>query len=81
MTNSQLKNKLDMLAMNNKHEEEMLKMKQHQEMEEMRVKQSIAKKDLLDTCTHKYDDGNSAKTTGGTQWNHWNECSICKRTI
>lgn len=70
MRYSKLKNDLEILELNHKHELELLKMKHE-----------LAKKELLSKCTHTYEDGTSAKQFAGTQWDNWSECSICRKTL
>ena len=40
-----------------------------------------AKKDLLDTCTHHYDDGTSAKIGRGIVDDFGYNCAICGRDM
>lgn len=70
MNYSKLKHDLEILELNQKHELDLLKMQQEQ-----------TKKELLSKCTHTYEDGSSAKTFGGTQWDHFYVCDICKKTL
>jgi hypothetical protein len=69
MKYSKLKNDLEMLELQHKHEIALLQMKHEQ-----------TKKELLSKCTHKYEDGTSADTYKGTQWDSWRECAICGKT-
>lgn len=70
MRYSKLKYDIEILELNHKHELEMLKMKHE-----------MAKKELLKTCTHRWDDGSSASEFRGTQWDNWNACAICGRLV
>jgi hypothetical protein len=63
---SKLKHDLEIMELNHKHEIEIIKMKHEMEKEQ-----------LLSQCTHKYDDGSSAYTWEGMQWNGYECCSIC----
>lgn len=70
MKYSKLKNDLEMLELQHKHEIALLQMKHEQ-----------SKNELLNKCTHKYEDGTSAESYKGVQWDSWRECSICGKTI
>lgn len=70
MKYSKLKHDLEILELNHKHELQILKMKHEQ-----------ARNELLSKCTHTYEDGTSARTFAGTQWDNWTECSICGKSI
>jgi hypothetical protein len=70
MKYSKLKNDLEILELQHKHEISMLKMKHEQ-----------AVKELLNKCTHKYEDGTSAKVFEGVQWDYWYACDICGKTV
>ena len=63
---SNLKYQLEIMDLNHKHEIEILKLKQEQE-----------KKELLISCTHRYDDGSSAEVSNGVQWDLYYTCNIC----
>ena len=70
MKYSKLKNDLEVLELNNKHELELLKMKHEQ-----------AKKELISKCTHTYEGGASAITSRGSQWDFYSICDICGKSI
>jgi hypothetical protein len=70
MKYSQLKNDLEILALQYKHEMALLKMKYEQ-----------AERELLSKCTHAYDDDTSARVFAGTQWDNWHECDICGKSV
>lgn len=50
-----------------KYDIQALKLKQEYERKTLEMKQDLEHKQLVDTCTHKYDDGSSATTWNGTQ--------------
>jgi hypothetical protein len=67
---STLKHKLEILDLEHKHAVELLKLKHTQERQE-----------LVKLCTHKYDDGTSAKNVKGDQREWYYECSICGKSL
>lgn len=70
MKYSKLKNEIEMLELQHKHEIALLQMKHEQ-----------AKSELMNKCTHKYEDGTSTRVGKGGQWNYWDECDICKKVM
>lgn len=66
MKYSKLKNELELLELNHKHEAQLMQMRQKSE-----------KSYLLNKCTHKYEDGTSTSTFKGNQFDYFNECDIC----
>ncbi len=70
MKYSKLKNDLEVLELQYKHEITMLQINHEQ-----------AKRELLSKCTHTYEDGTSAKVFEGEQWNYHYKCGICGKTI
>jgi hypothetical protein len=66
---SNLKHQLEIMELNHKHEMELLKLKQNMEKEQ-----------LINQCHHKYDDGSSAFTWEGLQWNGYECCAICGKS-
>lgn len=66
MKYSKLKNDLEIMKLQHKHELDLLKMKQE-----------MTEKQLINKCTHKYDDGSSASVGKGTQWDWYSVCEIC----
>lgn len=70
MKYSSLRNEIEFMDLKHKHEIQLLQMKQQQEKEL-----------LLNSCKHKYDDGTSAKTPNGVQWDIYYSCNICGKTI
>lgn len=70
MRYSKIKNDLEILKLQHKHEIELLKMKQE-----------MVENQLIEKCTHKYDDGNSARAERGTQWDFYSVCDICGKQI
>jgi len=70
MQYSKLKNEIEMLELKHKHDMQLLKMQHEQDVKELKSK-----------CTHTYDDGTSAKTWQGVQWDYYYNCAICNKTI
>lgn len=70
MKYSKLKNEMEVLEL--KHQHQMAELKMNQE-EELRV--------LKRKCTHKYDDGTSARRSEGNQWDYYYVCQICNTTL
>jgi hypothetical protein len=70
MKYSKLKHDLEILELNNKHELELLK-----------IKHEHAKNELINKCTHKYDDGVTAREFAGDQRDNWTICGICKKVL
>lgn len=67
MQYSKIQNEIELLELKHKHEKKQLEVQHTQEL-----------RALKSSCTHKYDDGTSAKTTEGTQWDWYYACKICK---
>lgn len=70
MKYSKLKNKLELLELNQKHELMSLKLKHQQ-----------ATQELLSGCTHKYEDGSSTSEGNGNQWDMSYRCAICGKRL
>jgi len=70
MKYSKLKHDLEVLELTHKHEIQLLQM-QH----------SQAKNELLNKCKHTYEDGSTAKTTIGMQWDSYQSCKICGKSV
>lgn len=69
MRYSKLKNELEVLELKHKHENALLKMNHEQE-----------KSELLNKCTHTYDD-TSAKCCDGVQLDLYYKCEICGKNL
>jgi hypothetical protein len=67
---SELKHKIELMKLNQKHAVELLNARHEEEL-----------KELLKTCKHEYDDGSSAKQTSGSQFNSYHTCSICGKNM
>lgn len=70
MRYSKLKNELEVLELKHKHESARLHMNHQQEISE-----------LLNSCTHTFDDGTTARVANGVQWDLYYECAICGKTM
>lgn len=70
MKYSKLKHEIELLDINHRHSLELLKVKNEQE-----------RKQLLDKCTHKFEDGTSATSSHGMQWDTYTKCDICGKSI
>lgn len=67
---SKLKHELELLDLNHKHELKLLEMKQKNE-----------KNELLNSCTHRYEDGSSASSFRGNQYDNYQACDICGKSL
>lgn len=70
MKYSELKYKLDLMEIEHKYA-----------LDHIKMKQELAKKQLLSSCKHTWDDGSSAKDTHGNQRDYWYVCAICGTSI
>lgn len=70
MKYSKLKHDLELLELTHKHEAQLLEMKHNNERKELRSK-----------CVHKYEDGSSASSFKGNQFDHYYACAICGDAI
>lgn len=70
MNYSKLKHELELLELNHKHELKLLEMKQKNE----KIK-------LLSSCNHKYEDGSSASSFRGNQYDNHQACGICEKSL
>ncbi|MFQ3543471.1 hypothetical protein Q7A53_05245 [Halobacillus rhizosphaerae] len=70
MKYSKLAHDIEIMKLNHKHEAQLLEMKQNMELNE-----------LLEKCTHTFDDGTSARKSEGTQWDSYCVCEICNEDM
>lgn len=70
MKYSKLKHEIELLDLNHKHSLELVKIKHEQE-----------RKQLLAKCIHKFEDGTTATSSHGTQWNSYSQCDICGKSV
>ncbi|UUV47007.1 hypothetical protein [Bacillus phage vB_BanS-Thrax5] len=70
MKYSSLKNEIEVLELKHKHQLAELTMRHQQEINALKM-----------SCGHTYDDGGSAKVSGGTQWDYYYVCAICNKTL
>lgn len=70
MKYSKLKHDLELLDLNHNHDLKLLEMKQKNERAE-----------LLNSCNHIYEDGSSASSFRGNQYDNYRACDICGKNL